>query len=137
MVNKKTKSKVQPEPNPVPPTPEPALSENNAEVSPAIVDEKPATKAKSSRTTKKTEIPPVEAVIPPIAEPVIAEPVIVEPVPQKSDKKAEKEKATKLKRLTLDIPKPLHKAIKAQAVEEGIPMVDMLRTLLENHYSKQ
>jgi predicted DNA binding CopG/RHH family protein len=47
------------------------------------------------------------------------------------------EKAVKLKRLTLDIPKPLHKAIKAQAVEEGIPMVDMLRTLLERHYHKQ
>jgi hypothetical protein len=52
-------------------------------------------------------------------------------------KEPEPEKAVKLKRLTLDIPKPLHKAIKAQAVEEGIPMVDMLRTLLEQHYGKQ
>jgi predicted DNA binding CopG/RHH family protein len=52
-------------------------------------------------------------------------------------KELELEKAVKLKRLTLDIPKPLHKAIKAQAVEEGIPMVDMLRTLLERHYHKQ
>jgi hypothetical protein len=46
------------------------------------------------------------------------------------------EKAVKMKRLTLDIPKPLHKAIKAQAVEEGSSIVDMLRTLLEQHYGK-
>ncbi len=51
-------------------------------------------------------------------------------------KELELEKAVKQKRLTLDIPKPLHKAIKAQAVEEGVPMVDMLRTLLEQHYGK-
>lgn len=53
-------------------------------------------------------------------------------VPQKSAS----EKAAKMKRLTLDIAKPLHKAIKAKAVEEGVPMVDMLRSLLEEHYSK-
>jgi predicted DNA binding CopG/RHH family protein len=48
----------------------------------------------------------------------------------------EPEKATKMKRLTLDIAKPLHKAIKARAVEEGVPMVDMLRSLLTEYYSK-
>jgi predicted DNA binding CopG/RHH family protein len=48
----------------------------------------------------------------------------------------EPEKPAKMKRLTLDIAKPLHKAIKAKAVDEGIPMVDMLRSLLEEHYGK-
>jgi predicted DNA binding CopG/RHH family protein len=51
-------------------------------------------------------------------------------------KEPELEKAVKLKRLTLDIPKPLHKAIKTQAVEKGVPMVDMLRKLLEEHYGQ-
>lgn len=68
------------------------------------------------------------------------EPVAEEaaPVTKKAAKEKEQasEKAIKMKRLTLDIPKPLHKAIKAQAVEEGISIVDMLRTLLEQHYGK-
>ena len=41
----------------------------------------------------------------------------------------------KTKRLTLDLPESLHRAIKRQAVDEGVPMVDMLRELLEEHYS--
>jgi hypothetical protein len=45
----------------------------------------------------------------------------------------ETEKA-KMKRLTLDISEDLHKAIKMQSVTLGIPMVDMLRTLLESNY---
>lgn len=40
----------------------------------------------------------------------------------------------KTKRLTLDIPEPLHKAIKKRAADEGTAMVDMLRELLEKHY---
>lgn len=40
----------------------------------------------------------------------------------------------KMKRLTLDISEDLHKAIKMQSVTLGIPMVDMLRKLLESHY---
>ncbi len=40
----------------------------------------------------------------------------------------------KMKRLTLDISEDLHKAIKMQSVTLGVPMVDMLRTLLETHY---
>lgn len=40
----------------------------------------------------------------------------------------------KMKRLTLDISEELHKAIKMQSVTLGIPMVDMLRKLLESHY---
>ncbi len=52
------------------------------------------------------------------------------------DSKEQPEKSVKMKRLTLDISKPLHKAIKAKAVEDDIPMVDMLRSLLEKYYGK-
>ncbi|KAM3090085.1 hypothetical protein ACKFKG_31170 [Phormidesmis sp. 146-35] len=115
-------------------------------------------KAKSSKT-EATSIPtsisvkesPVleTAIVPsdPIAEPTkkktrsakkitktdVVEPIVVEPTPQETVKE-EANKNVKMKRLTLDIAKPLHKAIKAKAVEEGIPMVDMLRSLLETHY---
>jgi predicted DNA binding CopG/RHH family protein len=40
----------------------------------------------------------------------------------------------KMKRLTLDIPEKLHRAIKRQAVDEGVTMADLLRSLLEQHY---
>jgi predicted DNA binding CopG/RHH family protein len=40
----------------------------------------------------------------------------------------------KMKRLTLDLPEGLHRAIKRRAVEEGVTMVDMLRKLLEERY---
>jgi predicted DNA binding CopG/RHH family protein len=40
----------------------------------------------------------------------------------------------KLKRLTLDIDESLHRAIKLKATELGVPMADMLRELLEQHY---
>jgi len=40
----------------------------------------------------------------------------------------------KMKRLTLDLPEGLHRAIKRRAVEEGVTMVDMLRKLLEEQY---
>lgn len=43
----------------------------------------------------------------------------------------------KMKRLTLDISEDLHKAIKMKSVSLGIPMVDMLRTLLESNYRNQ
>ena len=39
-----------------------------------------------------------------------------------------------MKRLTLDLPEGLHRAIKRHAVEEGVTMVEMLRTLLEEQY---
>jgi predicted DNA binding CopG/RHH family protein len=45
--------------------------------------------------------------------------------------------AEKLKRLTLDIPEPLHKAIKTRSVQEGVTMVDMLRDLLDKHYGNK
>ena len=41
-----------------------------------------------------------------------------------------------MKRLTLDIPKKLHTAIKSKAVQDGVSMVDMLRNLLEDNYGK-
>ncbi len=40
----------------------------------------------------------------------------------------------KTKRLTLDIPEKLHRAIKGKAAIEGIAMVDMLRQLLDEKY---
>jgi predicted DNA binding CopG/RHH family protein len=39
-----------------------------------------------------------------------------------------------MKRLTLDLPEGLHRAIKHRAVEEGVTMVDLLRKLLEEQY---
>ena len=39
-----------------------------------------------------------------------------------------------LKRLTLDLPEALHRAIKMRAVEEGRSIVEMLRGLLEREY---
>lgn len=43
-------------------------------------------------------------------------------------------KPEKVKRLTLDIPESLHKAIKLKATTEGVTMVELLRELLEEHY---
>ncbi len=87
------------------------------------------TAEKSPRGFKKaakTKVASVETV----------EPVAAEPISKKIAKEQTSEKPAKMKRLTLDIAKPLHKAIKAKAVEEGIPMVDMLRSLLEKYYGK-
>lgn len=55
-------------------------------------------------------------------------PVKVEPAPVE-------ETQLKMKRLTLDIPEELHRKIKGQAAIAGVTMVDMLRALLEEHYS--
>lgn len=85
-----------------------------------------ALKEKSARATKK------------VAQKQAAEVVEAQPVPLTDEpaKEQASEKAVKMKRLTLDISKPLHKAIKAKAVEEGISIVDMLRALLKEHYGK-
>ena len=40
----------------------------------------------------------------------------------------------KMKRLTIDVSEELHRAIKMKAVEQGTPMADMLRSLLESNY---
>ena len=45
--------------------------------------------------------------------------------------------AGKLKRLTLDVPEAVHKAIKRKAVDEGTSMVELLRALLEKHFGKK
>lgn len=42
-------------------------------------------------------------------------------------------KPERIKRLTLDIPESLHKAIKLKATNEGVTMVELLRELLEEH----
>ncbi len=42
-----------------------------------------------------------------------------------------------MKRLTLDIPESLHRAIKHQAVDAGVTMADLLRELLEQHYGSK
>jgi predicted DNA binding CopG/RHH family protein len=47
------------------------------------------------------------------------------------------EQPEKMKRLTLDIPESLHKAIKRQAVEAGVTMAELLRDLLEQHYQNK
>ena len=63
------------------------------------------------------------------AEPIKSEPAesIVQTLPIETEK-------TKLKRLTLDISEELHRSIKMKSVSLGIPMVDMLRTLLDSNY---
>jgi hypothetical protein len=49
-------------------------------------------------------------------------------------KKAPPRQATNLKRLTLDLPEELHRAIKLNAVHEGVTMAEKLRALLSEHY---
>jgi len=39
-----------------------------------------------------------------------------------------------MKRLTLDLSEPLHRAIKTNAAEEGVTMAEKLRALLEAYY---
>ena len=40
----------------------------------------------------------------------------------------------KMKRLTIDVSEELHRAIKMKAVEQGTPMAELLRSLLERNY---
>ena len=40
----------------------------------------------------------------------------------------------RMKRLTLDLHEPLHRAIKKNAAEDGVTMAQKLRTLLSKHY---
>jgi hypothetical protein len=41
----------------------------------------------------------------------------------------------RMKRLTLDLPESLHRAIKKNAVEDGVTMAEKLRALLTEHFS--
>jgi predicted DNA binding CopG/RHH family protein len=43
----------------------------------------------------------------------------------------------KMKRLTLDIPEPLHRAIKKKAADKGVTMADLIRQLFEKHYGSE
>lgn len=47
------------------------------------------------------------------------------------------DKAEKMKRLTLDIPEGLHRAVKRKALDEGMTMAELLRSLLEEHYGSK
>lgn len=85
---------------------------------------------------KKTAIPPK----PSAAEKFVSGNLATESQPESKPAKSivqtpqiETEK-TKLKRLTLDISEDLHRSIKMKSVSLGIPMVDMLRTLLDSNY---
>ena len=40
----------------------------------------------------------------------------------------------RIKRLTLDLHEPLHRAIKKSAAEDGVTMAQKLRALLSKHY---
>lgn len=51
-----------------------------------------------------------------------------------AEEQPKEDQPVKIKRLTLDIPEGLHRAIKRKAVEEGVTMADLLRTLLEQHF---
>lgn len=42
-----------------------------------------------------------------------------------------------MKRLTFDIPEPLHRRIKTQCASQGIRMTDELRILLEKRFPEQ
>jgi hypothetical protein len=42
----------------------------------------------------------------------------------------------RIKRLTLDLDEPLHRAIKKNAAEEGVTMAQKLRALLREHYRR-
>ena len=85
---------------------------------------------------KKIAIPPK----PSAAEKIVSGTLATESQPESKPAKSivqtpqiETEK-TKLKRLTLDISEDLHRSIKMKSVSLGIPMVDMLRTLLDSNY---
>jgi hypothetical protein len=42
-----------------------------------------------------------------------------------------------MKRLTFDIPEPLHRRIKTHCASQGLKMTDELRLLLEKHFPEQ
>ncbi len=52
----------------------------------------------------------------------------------RSETAATRTATPQMKRLTLDIPEDLHRAIKLDAVHAGVTMVDKLRALLLKHY---
>ncbi len=132
MVRKKTKPNSAPDQGFTPTNSKvensPALKAVVTTASPVAIAEPIAEEApRASKKAAKTKVVESGETV----EPVEKE---AEPVSKKTAKEQTSEKPVKMKRLTLDIAKPLHKAIKARAVEEGVPMVDMLRSLLEKYY---
>ncbi|MBW4420418.1 MAG: hypothetical protein KME13_14480 [Myxacorys californica WJT36-NPBG1] len=95
---------------------------------------KKATKPNSDRAAKSTNNGQTVETVEPQTDKKSAKKQ--EQAAKKAEKEDSSEKSVKMKRLTLDISKPLHKAIKAKAVEEGVPMADMLRSLLKTHYGQ-
>jgi predicted DNA binding CopG/RHH family protein len=64
---------------------------------------------------------------------------VVKRVQQINPKKREaltslKRPSAGMKRLTLDLSEPLHRAIKKNAADEGVTMAQKLRALLSEHY---
>jgi predicted DNA binding CopG/RHH family protein len=55
-------------------------------------------------------------------------------VTQREETPAPSGPSVKMKRLTLDIPEALHRAIKMQAAETGVTMAEQLRAILEQYY---
>jgi len=53
-----------------------------------------------------------------------------------SDRVTAAEETEKMKRLTIDIPESLHKAIKMQTAERGTKIADEVRELLIQKYGK-
>ncbi len=49
----------------------------------------------------------------------------------------EEPKPEKMKRLTVDLPESLHRALKLKAAAEGVTMADLLRELLEERYGDE
>jgi hypothetical protein len=105
-----------------------------------------ATPRTTGQSGKKTTIPPKPNAAQQIAQldqfvtgaapepkPIAPEPSEIIPPTAPEEATIETEKA-KIKRLTLDINEDLHKAIKMKSVSLGVPMVDMLRKLLETNY---
>jgi len=50
------------------------------------------------------------------------------------EEKTPETQTEKMKRLTLDIPQSLHRAVKRKAIDEGQTMAELLRALLEQNY---
>lgn len=96
-----------------------------------------ATPRTTGQSGKKTTIPPKPNTAKQITQldnfVTGSPPEAIDPEAIASEPSPDLEKA-KIKRLTLDISEDLHKSIKMRSVALGVPMVDMLRKLLESNY---
>ena len=53
---------------------------------------------------------------------------------KQSNNDAPPQPLVRMKRLTLDLPEPLHRLIKRNAADDGVTMAEKLRALLSEHY---